>query len=172
MENKFTIFLSKLQSQWKIDLTELSQYVEVFTLEEQEQLPGYLGDIYFIGSGAIGKYERNTPKRYIITDQLIFTPLDRHRLNFIALQKTEVYFLDRKKIYHIAQSHPDFIVLYDLLREQNQVEISYREQLLSLDKSQRLDKFREHYAIIIPLIPRIELALYLDISREYLRQIF
>lgn len=172
MKSTFEIFLSTVYPDWPIDFPDLPDYVEPFVIESGEFLPGQLGDIYFVGEGSIGKYEKSRPKRYILPRELIFTPLTRHRYQFIALEKSVVYFLDRKKLYELAAIYPKHIVLYDLLREQHQKEMDIRAHLLSLDKIERLEAFRLHYRMILGLVARQELAKFLCVSREYLRLIF
>lgn len=172
MKISFDSFLSTVYPAWEQDFADLPNAVDQFSIASDELLPAHLGYIYYIAQGAIGEYDKDSPKRYILAGQLIITPLKKNQIRFKALRESEVYYLDRKTLYHLSHSHPQYIELYDLLREQHEHEKEYREYLLSLDKAVRLEHFRKQYASIIPLIPRQELASYLSLSRESLRKLF
>lgn len=172
MEYSITSFFTELYPSWQEHFPELPSHLECMTVEPGEQLPGYLGEIFFIKRGTIAIYQRKKPERFVPAGQIIIMPLMRHRLHLVSLEETKLYCLDRKKLYQLSEEQPRYIVLYDLIRERHDDENSTRGRILSLHKSERMDAFREYYPNVIPLISRQELADYLFISREYLRQIF
>jgi len=172
MENTFELFLDTVYAPWRREIPDLPDHIERWEIGSGEHLPCLPGDIYFMGSGTLGKYARNVPVRYMVQGELVFIPLERHRFRLLALESSLVYFMDRKSLYALSIRYPTHIILYDLLRERHQRDIAFREHLLTLDKRDRLEAFRQRYAHIPGLVTRQEIARFLCLSREYLRNIF
>ncbi|NGF55399.1 Crp/Fnr family transcriptional regulator [Parapusillimonas sp. SGNA-6] len=172
MGNTFELFLDTVYAPWRREIPDLPNHIERLEIDSGEHLPCLPGDIYFVGGGTLGKYERKRPIRYAAQEELIFVPLERHRFRLLALESSLVYFMDRKGLYELSIRYPTHIILYDLLRERHQQDIAFREYLLALDKRDRLEAFRQRYGNVLNLVPRTEIASFLCLSREYLRQIF
>lgn len=167
-----TDYLDAVFPTWKREVPTLMDYIEEMNLDAGEPLPSQRGDIYFVSSGAIGKYQKKIPKRYITTSELIIIPLDSKSLLFRALQDCCIMLLQRPDLYRLARDYPIMIELYDQLRVKQEQSADFRETLLEMPKAERLEAFRNKFSRIIPLISRTELALYLGVSREYLRRLF
>ena len=171
MDNSFALFLDSGYAPWRVELPGLSDHIERIVVHSGEYLPCLPGDIYFVGSGTFGKYERNNPVRYIAQQELVFIPLERHHLQLLALEKSVIYFIDRKRLYELSIHYPTPIILYDLLRERHQKDMEFRMHLLTLHKRDRLEVFQKRYAHVLNLVSKSEIARYLCLSREYLRNV-
>lgn len=165
-------YLNDVFPTWKQEVPKFMDYFEELHLEAGEPLPSQRGDIYFITSGAIGKYEKMIPKRYITMRELIIIPFDSKPLLFVALEDSSILFLQRPDLYRLARDYSVTIQLYDQLRAKQEKAVDFRATLLEMPKAERLEVFRSKFTRIIPLITRTELAKFLGISREYLRKIF
>ncbi|MBE8719782.1 hypothetical protein [Sphingobacterium pedocola] len=172
METLFGDYLSDLYPDWLAELPTLLDYFIHIELDTGEHLPAKLGDIYFVGVGTIGKYEKHIPKRYILKTGIIIVPLKRNNVQLKAIEASAVLLLKRDALYSLLKLSPDLIKLYDELLAQQQQEKDFRTHLLEISKGDRLTLFREKFSQVIPLITRRELAKFLDTSEEFLRQRF
>lgn len=166
------IYLSSLWPEWQHEIPDLLTRFQELHLEQDEFLPSQRGDIYFLAWGTIGKYGKKEPLRYISSGELIIIPLKPAVLQFKALIPCKVMLLPRADLYKIVELYPRSIQLYDELLSKQQESIDFRSTLLKLPKAARLEAFRARYAPVTAIINRKELAEYLKISIQYLRQHF
>lgn len=167
-----TDYLNAIFPSWETEVPTFMDYIEEIKMETDEPLPSQRGDIYFVSIGAIGKYQKKIPKRYITTGELIIIKFDSRPLLFRALEDSCVMLLQRHDLYRLADLYPVTIQLYDQLLAKQEQSADFRETLLEIPKAERLEVFRSKFGRIIPLISRTELALFLGVSREYLRRLF
>lgn len=171
-KTNLTDYLNDVFPTWKQEVPTFMDYIEEIHLEMDEPLPSLRGDIYFVSRGAIGKYQKKIPKRYITPGELIIIKFDSKPLFFRALQDSCIMLLQRRDLYRLANLYPVTIQLYDQLLAKQEQSADFRELVLEMPKVERLEAFRSKFSSIIPLISRTELAKYLGVSREYLRKIF
>ncbi|WP_437918761.1 hypothetical protein [Sphingobacterium sp. LRF_L2] len=172
-ENAFlATYLTSIFPEWKKEVPLLPTYFEEIQLERGEPLPSQRGDIYFVQRGTIGKYLKNIPQRYIQANQLIIVPLIAKPPLFKALEDSTILLLPLPVRYQIARQYPCMIEVYDHLRAKQEKDVDFRTSILEMPRTQRLKAFRSKFERLDVLLPRIELAQFLGISREYLRKIF
>ncbi|MBD1422567.1 hypothetical protein [Sphingobacterium chuzhouense] len=81
-----TDYLNSIFPTWQQEVPTFMDYIEEIKLETDEPLPNQRGDIYFVSSGAIAKYHKKIPKRYITAGELIIIKFDSKPLFFRALE--------------------------------------------------------------------------------------
>lgn len=165
-------YLSRIQDDWEARYPGLEKYLQLERLCSHEWLRYEPGCSYLVLEGVLGKYKKNSPLRYAIPTEPILAALEPSAIRFKALSDALLYKIDQQRLYELHRVYGDMIQLNHRIWLDHHKYLEYRTNILEQPKGERLDIFRKDYQAVIPLITRRELAQYLSISEEYLRQHF
>ncbi|SKB64929.1 hypothetical protein SAMN05660841_01688 [Sphingobacterium nematocida] len=165
-------YLSRIQGDWEVRYPGLERHLQLEQLCSHEWLHYEPGCSYLVLEGVLGKYKKKSPQRYVIRAEPILTALEPSPTRFKALSDALLYKIDQQSLYELHWVYTDMIQLNHRIWLDHHKYLEYRTNLLEQPKGERLDIFRKDYQAVIPLITRKELAQYLSISEEYLRQLF
>ncbi|WP_400261164.1 hypothetical protein ACFX5U_14535 [Sphingobacterium sp. SG20118] len=166
-----TIF-KDIYSNWKSDIPELADAFEEVQFTKGEQLTNNWGDLYLLTEGMMGKYDKTCPVRYVLSGEPLLIPNSRHNFQFRAASDTKAYVIIRQALHAINQSNSKFFEFYTYLIDKQQQHIDYRQQLLSTPNFDKYEFVLKKYPYIRTLIKHKELALFMGVSVEYLRQLY
>ena len=165
-------YLSAMQANWQTRYPGLEAHFQLEQLCAYEWLHHEPGCSYLLLEGALGKYRKKSPLRYVLPKEPIIIGLEISPVRFMALSDALLYKIPQQKLYELHQLYGDIIQLNHRIWLDHHKYLEYRTQLLEYPKGERLEVFRKDYQAVIPLITRKELAQYLSLSEEYLRQLF
>ncbi|MFD2553094.1 Crp/Fnr family transcriptional regulator [Sphingobacterium tabacisoli] len=165
-------YLSSIKADWKIHYPDLEKHLQLEQLYASEWLYHEQGCIYLLLEGVLGKYKKNIPLRYVLPHEPIIILQEQSPTRFKALTHALLYKIDQQKLYELHRLYSDIAQLYHRIWLNHHQYLEYRNNLLEYRKGERLEVFRKDFQVVIPLITRKELAQYLNLSEEYLRQLF
>jgi len=163
-------FLKDIHAEWVSAIPELTDAFEEIRFVKGEYLTNNWGELYLISEGIFGKYEKTCPVRYAIRGESLMIPNHRHNYQFIALSDCRTFMTTRKQLYEINAKNPNLLPIYIGLMEKQQNYLDYRQHLRDLPNIDKYPFLLEKYPNITKYVTQIELAQFMGMSREYLRQ--
>lgn len=164
------VFFNEIDVNWNTNLPELIDAFEEVNFSISEQLTNNWGELFLIVEGYIGKYEKTCPMRYAIAGEPLLIPNYRHNFQFRALSNCKTYMITREQRYAINRINPELFVLHDQLIDKQQQCLNYRQQLRDLPNTEKYPFILAKYPHITKHVKQIELAHFMGMSRESLRQ--
>ncbi|MEN5055612.1 hypothetical protein [Sphingobacterium kitahiroshimense] len=163
-------FLKDIHAEWVSAIPELTDAFEEIRFVKGEYLTNNWGELYLISEGIFGKYEKTCPVRYAIRGESLMIPNHRHNYQFISLSDCRTFMTTRKQLYEINAKNPNLLPIYIGLMEKQQNYLDYRQHLRDLPNIDKYPFLLEKYPNITKYVTQIELAQFMGMSREYLRQ--
>lgn len=163
-------FLKDIHPEWVSAIPELTDAFEEISFVKGEYLTNNWGELYLIAEGMFGKYEKTCPVRYAISGESLMIPNHRHNYQFIALSDCRTFMTTRKQLYAINVKNPKLFPIYASLMDKQQQYLDYRQQLRDLPNIDKYPFLLQKYPNITQDVKQIELAHFMGMSRESLRQ--